>query len=172
MCKISLINGTRDALTRMNFARHYSIPFKLQLIYLRWKVNVAGSESKWEIRHSSASRRIASRRFYSARDQQYEAKKGEQQRHNSPQLTLSFFCATRSFSNLVLVARCAFIVTARLPSLTWSEKWKAWHSFSLTKATGTLALSFFFISFLLRHRVHHWWIPEDARTLLSSNFIV
>lgn len=34
--------------------------------------------------------------------------------------------------------------TARLASLTWNEKWKAWHSFSLTKATGTLALPSFF----------------------------
>lgn len=46
-----------------------------------------------KIRHACASRRVAFRRLWSAREISNEAEKGEQQRHNSPQLTLIFFNA-------------------------------------------------------------------------------
>lgn len=62
-----------------------------------------------------------------------------------------FFNATRLFPNL-LVAH-AFIAFIASCLSSWNEKWKAWHSFSLTKATSTLVccLFLFFFSPHVRH---------------------
>lgn len=148
---------------------------------------------KWEIRHSSASRRIASRRFYSARPSAMKQRKENSNDTTRPNWHFPFSFPLRVFSffffffcflsNLVLVARCArLLLTIRPASLaTRSEKWKAWHSFSLTKATGTLALSFFSSLFFFYPFLPFPFAPPrtsleedpggDARTSLSSNFI-
>lgn len=132
---------------------------------------------KWEFWHEC----FATDRFQATlvresdlvpRELNNEAEKGEQQRHNSPQLTLSFSrCAFQLFVITLFFLFFFFLffyfllfscfwnsfsmharhTAARLVSLTWNEKWKAWHSFSLTKATGTLALPFC----LSRHHVRH-----------------
>lgn len=110
-----------------------------------------------------------------------EAKKGEQQRHNSPQLTLSvFFSAARFFFfffSLESRSRCtlrAFIVnnTSRV-SCDAKRKVKS-VTFVLShdkrrarsRCLSFLLFSFFFLSFPspLRHRVRHWRrIPEEMR---------
>lgn len=99
-----------------------------------------------------------------------EAEKGEQQRHNSPQLTLSF--PSLCYASLPESSRCmrVYRILTRLASLTWNEKCKAWHSFSLTKATGTLVCCLFF--FFATTYVTFWRILNIAvRNDLSSDFI-
>lgn len=67
---------------------------------------------------------------------------------------VSFFMLRVSFRVFSLHARLSHLT--RLASLTWNEKCKAWHSFSLTKATGTLVCCLFFF---FRHHVRH--VLED-----------
>lgn len=78
---------------------------------------------------------------------------------------VSIFYATRLFPNL-LVTRAFFLShLTRLASLTWNEKCKAWHSFSLTKATLVCCL-FFLLSPPRTSRFRGSWISA-----FISNFI-
>lgn len=126
-------------LTWIKFARHYSILFAL----------TKKQNRGFGIKFKSQSEKFDTKCFATDRVQAILVRarstmKQKERRTATTQLAPTDTFRVARLFRILFSLHARVYDTARLASLTRNDKWKAWHSFSLTKATGTLALYLFF----------------------------